>query len=355
MATDSQNLIFHMLGNKAKLDLTRELPSRLPTTVAPNGFWAQKMSKNDDPPIDRPPPPPPLPRAATQFNEDDDGEDTPPDIDDDNVISTHSRSHSRSRSRKSHRSRRSRRRRKSRSRSRSEISHRSRTQFSHTQAPEDHQEARNFYINKLREIHVSTGQPFDSTRYESMHIRDLQFIYNRNKNDQNTKSTVRFMKDVVKLGLTGIEGANEYFGPFINLKGWARHATQDMSRYDSCLEKIYKRYWRKGSVNPFMDLGLLIVGSAVVYHFQGLGNRPQNQTLPFGGPTGPSGPDFAKPPPASNTGTTYQRQSMKPPEFNTGSSGMGGMMSGLMGGGGGLPDPSMIASVLPMLNMAMAS
>ena len=47
-ATASQNLIFHMLGNKAKLDLNRNMPSRLPTTVVPpaanKGFWAGKLN-----------------------------------------------------------------------------------------------------------------------------------------------------------------------------------------------------------------------------------------------------------------------------------------------------------------------
>ena len=51
--TDSQQLIFHMLGNKAKLDLQRTLPSQLPaTTVIPNGkptgFWEQTMHDNHE-------------------------------------------------------------------------------------------------------------------------------------------------------------------------------------------------------------------------------------------------------------------------------------------------------------------
>ena len=348
MATDSQQLIFHMLGNKNKLDLTRQIPSKLPETTVigevgeaatGGGFWQQAMN---DPEGDVPP---------DIEDEDEDDDDVPSSASSmrrsaKSTKSVKSRASSRAsshRSRESRVSRRSRRSRKSRRRSRDGFT---------TMAPDGHEEARNFYMNKIRDMHAASGQPFDERRYGEMHIRDLQFIYNRNKNDQNTKSTVRFMKDIIKLGLTGVEGANEYFGPFVNLRGWARHATRDMSRYDACLEKIYKRYWRRGSVNPFMDLGLLIVGSAVVYHFQGLGNRSTAAAAfdPFESAAAEA--PAAVPPPT--TAASRQRPSMRPPTGGGGpggGSGSGGLDAAMFGGGGG-GGASMLASMMPML-MAM--
>ena len=55
----------------------------------------------------------------------------------------------------------------------------------------------------------------------------------------------------------------------MNLNGWSDSITSDMTRYNAPLERIYRRVWRKGgSINPFLELGFLIVSSMVMWHFK---------------------------------------------------------------------------------------
>ena len=200
-------------------------------------------------------------------------------------------------------------------------------------------------MDKMREI----TPDFDDARHQNMDIRDLQFLYTRTKTDSDTKSTVAFMKDIIKFGMSGVEGLNEWMGPYLRLRGWARHATQDMSRYDSALEKIYKRYWRHGSVNPFMELGMLIVGSAVIYHWQ---NKQETLT--------PASPVYNRPASESPTPARTKRRSMKPPTFTASrdeddddgmDSGLGSILGSMMGGGGGGGGGDMLGNLLPLLKM----
>ena len=134
------------------------------------------------------------------------------------------------------------------------------------------------------------------------------------------------MKDIIKLGLTGIEGANEHFGPFVNLKGWAKNATRDMSRYDSCLEKIYKRYWRRGSVNPFMDLGLL-TSDPQSSTTSGLGNRTPLRGLIRSRPP--------RPRPTVRWRNPNRDKACGHRPWTVGGGGLGGGLGGGFGGGGG--------------------
>ena len=56
----------------------------------------------------------------------------------------------------------------------------------------------------------------------------------------------------------------------LRLNGWSGEVTSDMERYNRPLSKIYQRYWRKGSVSPFLELGFLLFGSLIVHHFKNL-------------------------------------------------------------------------------------
>ena len=110
---------------------------------------------------------------------------------------------------------------------------------------------------------------------------DIQFEFDRQTSNLSTLNTVSFMRDSLKLAITGIELANNRLGPVLSIEGWANSVTEDMSRYDHCLERLYKRYWRKTTMSPIVELGFLILGSAMTYHFK----------MKFFGPQGVSRPE----------------------------------------------------------------
>ena len=122
---------------------------------------------------------------------------------------------------------------------------------------------RKYYLDQLRQWRV----PVDP----QSSLADLQFIYQQHKEQMDSASTVSFMSDMLKLSFTGLEYGNSYLGNYLALDGWSSYAGSDMNRYQSCLQKIYNKYFRGGSgleINPFLQLAFLIFSSAILYHFQ---------------------------------------------------------------------------------------
>jgi hypothetical protein len=101
-----------------------------------------------------------------------------------------------------------------------------------------------------------------------MPLFELKYELMRREQFTQEQDQLAFMKDMMKMILTGIEVANETFGPILKLEGWASSVTADMSRYDRCLRALYLRYFRKKQVNPIMELLWLIVGSAAMWHLK---------------------------------------------------------------------------------------
>jgi hypothetical protein len=99
-------------------------------------------------------------------------------------------------------------------------------------------------------------------------LQEMTFELEKQNSCINSANTVAFLRDGLKMTLTGVEMGNKKFGPFLSLDGWSDSICSDMSRYDSCLDKIVKTYWRKSNMNPVIELAFIIVGSMVSHHFK---------------------------------------------------------------------------------------
>ena len=134
-------------------------------------------------------------------------------------------------------------------------------------------------------------------------LADIEFELNRTRAKEDCVSTVSFMKDSIRLGVTGVELLNNRF-KVLKLQGWSGEATKDMSRYDRSLTKLYTRYMRRGSVSPIVELGFLIFGSMLVTHMKNAFLGPSTS-----GPSMFSAAPSAPPPPSRNIPfTTPDRQ-----------------------------------------------
>jgi hypothetical protein len=109
-----------------------------------------------------------------------------------------------------------------------------------------------------------------------MPLFELKYELLRREQFKEELDQIAFMKEMMKMILTGVEMLNEKFGPFLQLKGWSKNVTADMSKYDRCMKALYHRYFRKKQMNPVMELLWLIVGSAIMWHIQSkfLGGPP---------------------------------------------------------------------------------
>jgi hypothetical protein len=99
-------------------------------------------------------------------------------------------------------------------------------------------------------------------------IEELEFEVVRQNSAVSTDTAVSFAREMMRFGLVGIEMANKRLGPFLALDGWSDSVCQDMRRYDHALERLYKQYWRKHQVSPLLEIGSIIIGSMVMWHFQ---------------------------------------------------------------------------------------
>lgn len=122
-------------------------------------------------------------------------------------------------------------------------------------------------------------------------VAELEFEVQKQNNNITTRHNVTFMRDMMRIVINGIEIGNNRFGPFLSIDGWAENVTQDMSKYEHALERIYKRYCRKSQLSPIMELAWLLVGSMVAWHFKSK----------FFGPPSCAAAASRQPPPKSGT------------------------------------------------------
>jgi hypothetical protein len=99
-------------------------------------------------------------------------------------------------------------------------------------------------------------------------VAELEFEISKHAACHATRNGVAFLRDALKLVVTGIDLGNAKLGPFLSIDGWAESVTSDIGRYDHTLERIYKRYWRRQQVNPIVELAGLLIGSMVTWHFR---------------------------------------------------------------------------------------
>lgn len=167
----------------------------------------------------------------------------------------------------------------------------------------------------MLELHALQAKGVRLTREFTMEdsLNELEFELQKQTSMLNTISAVQNMKDVLRLGLNGLELANSKLGPFICMEGWAESLTADMKRFDAPLEKLYKRYWRKASMSPLMELAMIILGSLAMHHFKTkiFGRvAPSSSSSSFSGPRDDAAqqayrhPSFPPPPGPALRGAT---------------------------------------------------
>jgi len=211
----------------------------------------------------------------------------------------------------------------------------------------------------LLELEKLRQQGVQLTKMYSMGdtLEEIQYEYERIKMNQDSINAVNFMRDVMKLALTGVELANAKLGPVLHLDGWSKEVTSDMHRYDHCLERLYKKHWRKGSMSPESELLFLLLGSMIMYHFKSkyFGGTSTSAASATSRPAAaraappPAMPRNAPPPAPVSTSSSAGRPVMRAPSADNGGSVMPPMGGGMLGGGGGGMPTGLMSMMAKML------
>lgn len=119
-------------------------------------------------------------------------------------------------------------------------------------------------ISSLQRDYVFARLPtFDDS------IEDIQNEIDQARNSIEMKHAVKFIRDGIPLVYQMLEGANNRFGPFLPIQGFTDELLEKMDkdpqRYNYVLERLYRRYWKKGSVSPIAEFMLVFIVPFVVY------------------------------------------------------------------------------------------
>lgn len=133
-------------------------------------------------------------------------------------------------------------------------------------------------------------------------LDELQFEYDRIQSELNANQMVDMAKSGIKFGVGGIEMFLKQAG-FNAVDGWYKNSCADMNKYNRPLIKLYKRYWRKTTMSPIMELAFLLFG--------GLAWTVAQNKMGFGGSPTPSVPSVSIPPVSIPRATEYEP--MRPP------------------------------------------
>ncbi len=119
---------------------------------------------------------------------------------------------------------------------------------------------------------------------------ELKYELKRRQAYQTEKDQIFFIKNLLKMVLIGIEYGNKKIGPILELEGWANSVTSNMSQFDRCITALYRRYFKKKSMDPLVEFVWLLLGSMIMWHIQSkyLGGVPQQRNT--------RSPDIAPPP-----------------------------------------------------------
>lgn len=145
-------------------------------------------------------------------------------------------------------------------------------------------------------------------------LDELQFEYDRIQSELNANQMVDMAKSGIKFGIGGLEMFLKQSG-FHAVDGWYKNSCGDMNKYNRPLIKLYKRYWRKTSMSPIMELGFLMFGSlAWTVAENKMGLRPSASSAPSApapSPVAPRGTEYEPPPGPPRVG------GMRPPSLGS--------------------------------------
>lgn len=91
-------------------------------------------------------------------------------------------------------------------------------------------------------------------------LEEIQFQYDRMHAEINANQMVEFAKSAIKMGSGMIEMVLKKSGIKV-VDGYHTNLCKDMSKFNRPLNRLYKKYWRRGGMSPEAELGMLVFGS----------------------------------------------------------------------------------------------
>lgn len=91
-------------------------------------------------------------------------------------------------------------------------------------------------------------------------LEEIQFQYDRIQIEINANQVVEMAKSAIKMGSGMIEMGIKKAG-IEAIDGYHNNLCKDMNKFNRPLNRLYKKYWRRGGLSPEMELGVIVFGS----------------------------------------------------------------------------------------------
>jgi hypothetical protein len=137
-------------------------------------------------------------------------------------------------------------------------------------------------------------------------LEEIQFQYDRIQIEINANQIVDMAKSAIKMGSGMLEMGMKKAGIQV-IDGYHTNLCKDMSKFNRPLNRLYKKYWRRGGMTPEMELGVIVFGSLAWTVVQ---NKMGSVTAGFGG-------DVPAPPPPPSFEQAPSQPFMRPPQMNS--------------------------------------
>lgn len=91
-------------------------------------------------------------------------------------------------------------------------------------------------------------------------LEEIQYQYDRTNMIVSTQQTVDWAKTGIKMGSSILEALMKKFGISV-IEGFSNNLCKDMNKFNKPLTKMYRKYWRRGTSSPEMELAMIVFGA----------------------------------------------------------------------------------------------
>ena len=96
---------------------------------------------------------------------------------------------------------------------------------------------------------------------------EIEFEYYTQRKALDTEAGVKFQRQALLAAVTGLEFLNKKFDPIgAKLNGWSESVMDSIEDYDEVFRKLYAKYSSRAELPPEIELLVLIVGGAFMFH-----------------------------------------------------------------------------------------
>lgn len=122
-------------------------------------------------------------------------------------------------------------------------------------------------------------------------LEEIQYQYDRAQMIVSTQQTVDWAKTSIKMGSGVLEAVLKRFGISI-VDGFSNNLCKDMNKFNKPLTKMYRKYWRRGTSSPEMELAMIVFGALAMTVMANKGLMGGAPKEPLARPVPPAIPSF---------------------------------------------------------------